>query len=110
MTDLKMEKLRTWSELLVYNVTRKVTSKTTSQTGNISPKFNLVFDDYYDTVHAEKDQEPPIWSELITFQYFNIAYDDYQYVSNLDDEWLDPEYLLSRRHQESQRHPKIPVK
>ena len=28
-------------------------------TGNIIPQFHLFFDDYFDTVHEGKDQEPP---------------------------------------------------
>ena len=31
-------------------------------TENISPEFNLVFDDYFDTFHAGEDQEPLFWS------------------------------------------------
>ena len=36
-------------------------------TGNIIPQFHLVFDDYFETLHAGKDQETPVWSELVTF-------------------------------------------
>ena len=32
------------------------------QTGNIIPQFHLVFDDYFETVHAGEGQEPPVWS------------------------------------------------
>ena len=46
---------------------------------------------------------------MITFQYFKIAYDDKGYVSNLADKWLETVALEIRRHQESQRHPNIPV-
>ena len=50
-----------------------------------------------------------MWSELITFQSFNSAYNDEEYVTSLADEWLDPAYLESRSHKEVQRHAKIPV-
>ena len=68
-----------------------------------------MFDEYYETLHTEEDKEPPVWSELITFQYFKSAYDDEEYVTNLDGECCDPEALEARRQQEPQRHPKIPV-
>ena len=28
---------------------------------NISLKFHLVFDEYFETVHVVEDQEPPVW-------------------------------------------------
>ena len=77
-------------------------------TGNTIPNFNLVFDDYFETVHTGEDQEPPVWSELITFQYLRSEYDDEYYVTNLSYEWLEPEALEARRHQEAQRNPNIP--
>ena len=46
------------------------------QTINIIPKFHLVFDDYFYTVHTVEDREPPVWSELVTFQSFKCVYDD----------------------------------
>ena len=54
------------------------------QTINIIPKLHLVFNDYFYTVHAVEDQEPPVWLELITFQSFKCVYDDEYYVPNLD--------------------------
>ena len=68
------------------------------QTVNIIPQFNLVFDDYFETLHAGEYQEPPVWSEFITFQSFKSAYDDEDYVPELADEWLEPADLESRRH------------
>ena len=70
------------------------------QSGKISHKVNLVFDDYFETVHAGEDQEPPCWSELITIKSLKIAYDDEDYVPNLTDKWLDPSALEAIRHQE----------
>ena len=55
------------------------------QTSNISHQSNFVFDDYFETVHAGEDQEPQFWSELITFKSWKSAYDDEDYVPNLDD-------------------------
>ena len=45
------------------------------KTGNNRPQFHLVFDEYFDTLHVVEDKEPPVWSELITFQSFKIVYD-----------------------------------
>ena len=53
------------------------------QTGNIRPRFHLVFGEYFETVHAIEDQEPPVWSGLNTFQSFKSAYDDEYYFPNL---------------------------
>ena len=55
-------------------------------TGNTSPKFHLAFYEYFETVHAGEDQEPTVWSELITLKYFKSAYYDEDYVSNLSGE------------------------
>ena len=68
------------------------------QTSNISHQSNFVFDDYFETVHAGEDKEPPVWSEFITFQFFNNAYYDEDYVPNLAGEWLNPEYMEARRY------------
>ena len=79
------------------------------QTGNSSLQLHLLYDEYFETVRAGEDQEPPVWSELITFQSLNSAYDDEEYVPNLSGGWLDPAALEARRHQGSHRHPNIPV-
>ena len=60
-------------------------------------------------MNAGEDQEPSVWSELITFKYFKSAYDDEEYVPNLADEWLEPSALEYISHQEDHRHPKITV-
>ena len=71
------------------------------QTGNIIPQFHLVFDQYFETVNPEEYLKTPFWSELITFNYFNSAYDDEEYGPKLSDEWLYPEALEYRGHQVS---------
>ena len=45
---------------------------------------------------------------MTTFHYFNSAYDDDYYFPNLDDEYLELEYLEYIRNQEAQRNPKVP--
>ena len=79
------------------------------QNVNIIPQLNMVFDDYFETLHSSEYQEPPVWLELTTFQSFKISYDDEYYVPNLADDLLEPVALESRRHKKLQRHPNIPV-
>ena len=78
------------------------------KTGNISLKFHFVFDEYFETVHVGEDKKLPVWSELITLQYFKSAYDDKYHVPKLTDDWLDPEALEAIRHQESLELPQYP--
>jgi hypothetical protein len=73
------------------------------QTGNMSPQFHLVFDDYFETVHSDEGEEPAIWSELITFQAFRSDYDDEDYVPELSDEWLNPDALRDRQQQQQEK-------
>ena len=69
------------------------------KTGNISPQLHLVFDDYFETLNAGEYQEPLVWSELITFQSLNSAYDDEYYSPNFVYEWLEPAALEAIMHQ-----------
>jgi hypothetical protein len=72
------------------------------QTGNISPQFHVVYDDYFETVHAT-DTEPAVWKELVSFQTFRSEYDDEDYVPELGDEWLSTEEKIARREREHAR-------
>ena len=46
------------------------------QTERISPQFHVIYDDFFETVHCEEDQQPLRWNELITFNSFKSDYDD----------------------------------
>jgi hypothetical protein len=46
------------------------------QTGSITPQYHLVFDDFFETVASEGDQEPTVWPELVVFQTFANDFDD----------------------------------
>ena len=61
------------------------------KTGNISPQFNLVYDDWFEMVHASASQEPKEWKELIQFQCIINEIDDEPYMPELSDEWLTQE-------------------
>ena len=37
------------------------------RTGNISPQYNVVYDDFFETVHSNDDKTPDIWEELVMF-------------------------------------------
>ena len=67
--------------------------------GNISPQFHVVYDDYFETVHASPDKEPEAWPEFITFKSFrsDIEEDDENYNYELEDQWLSPEELEQKR-------------
>ena len=80
------------------------------KTGNITPRFNLVFDNYFDHVHAVEDQKHPVWSELIIYKSFKSEYADEYYFPNLSDKWLGGADLEVKTRQEAQRHPNVPVK
>ena len=55
------------------------------RTGNISLQFHVVYDDYFETVHASPDKEPEAWPELISFQFFrsDIEKDNENYKTNV---------------------------
>ena len=73
------------------------------RTNNISPQFHVVYDDFFETVHAEDDQAPSSWPELLQFQTFRSEYDDEDFVPELSDEWVDESTLESRRRQRMER-------
>ena len=81
-------------------------------TGNLSPQFHVVYDDFFETVHATPEQAPVEWKELILFQAYRNDLDDDTYVPQLADEWLSPEELhtwqieqLERREQGDNKLP-----
>ena len=69
------------------------------RTGNISPQFHVVYDEYFKTVHASSEKEPEVWPELITFQSFrtDIEEDDENYNYELEEQWLSSEELEQKR-------------
>ena len=38
------------------------------RTENLSPQFHVVYDNFFETVHARADQEPQRWPDLIVTQ------------------------------------------
>jgi hypothetical protein len=67
------------------------------QTGLITPQYHLVFDDFFETVFSEGEQEPDVWPELVVFQSFTNDFDDDEYRPELADEWLNPTELQHRQ-------------
>ena len=57
----------------------------------------------FETVHAEDNQAPSLWPELLQFQTFRSEYDDEDFVPELSDEWVDESTLESRRRQRMER-------
>ena len=70
------------------------------RTENISPQFQAVYDDFFETVHSSADQEPKVWPELITFQRFRSEVDDKEYIPELKDECLSDSEVAARREKE----------
>ena len=79
------------------------------RTGNISPQFHAVYDDYFETVHSSEDEEPQSWPELVTFQTFRNDIDDEDYVPLLADEWLNDAEVADRHRAELERRGGAPV-
>ena len=71
------------------------------RTGNISPQFHIVYNDYFETVHASPDKEPEVWPEFIVFQSFrsDIEEDNENNSYELEDQWLSPEEMDQKREQ-----------
>ena len=69
-------------------------------TGNISPQFHVVYDDFFTTISATEDEIPASWPDLITFSSHRVLSDDApDFVPKLSDEWLDPNALAMRHRQ-----------
>ena len=78
------------------------------RTGRLSPQYHLVFDDFFETVHSHYMTPPPVWEEILHFNYFANDFDDPSYTSQLDDEWLTQEELAQRRQVEKPASQKAP--
>ena len=42
----------------------------------LSPQCHVVFDDAFETVHADADEPPPVWEDLCIFQRFQTEFDE----------------------------------
>ena len=73
------------------------------RTNNISPKFHVVYDDFFETVHSSEETAPAVWDELIIFGRHRANYDD-DNVPDLSKEWLDPIEQAERKEEEDIRH------
>ena len=73
------------------------------KTNNISPQFHVVYDDYFETVHADENEVPPQWDEFLTLQSRPAEYDDVDYMPDLSDEWVDDATLQARRQRRMER-------
>jgi len=67
------------------------------QTGNISPQYLVVHDDFLETVYSDSSEPPAKWAKLVTLSCSSCAFDnEEEYVPELNDEWLTPEEPQSR--------------
>ena len=60
------------------------------RTGNISPQFHVVYDDYFETVLSTPEKEPENWEEIVVFQSFRLSLEEDNEFFNYE---LDPERL-----------------
>ncbi len=70
-------------------------------TGRISPQFHVVFDDWFETVHCDSENDAPAeWDVIVTNSHFESNLDASDLESyELADEWLSKEELMARRSQ-----------
>jgi hypothetical protein len=66
------------------------------QTSLITPQYHLVFDDFFETIFLDGEQEPSVWPDLVVFQSFANDFDVEGYRPELSDEWLNPIELQER--------------
>ena len=57
------------------------------------PQCHVVFDDAFETVHADADEPPPVWEDWCIFQRFQTEFDEGVTPPSLSEEWLSPDEL-----------------
>ena len=67
------------------------------QTGSITPQFHVVYDDFYETVHSDDNDEPQEWPDLVVFNSFRSEVDEDDGIPDLADEWLNPDERRARQ-------------
>ena len=60
------------------------------KTGYISPQYHIVFDDWFETVYSDDDEEPPEWENMCIYQRFQMQFEPGLTPPSLSNEWLDP--------------------
>lgn len=73
------------------------------QTGSITPQFHVVYDDFFETVHNDENEEPEEWEDLVIYNSFRNDFDDPQAAPELNEEWLSPEEAYDRKRRELER-------
>jgi hypothetical protein len=69
----------------------------------------VVYDDFFETVHATEEEPPAEWNDLVTFNRFDSEYDDEDYRPELSTEWLSPEELNDRHQRERESKHTIEI-
>ncbi len=69
------------------------------RTGNLSPQFHVVYDNFFETVHSGDDEVPTGWEDLVTYSSDRVLIDedDPASIPELADEWVDDATLETRR-------------
>lgn len=63
----------------------------------------MVYDDFFETVHADDQLQPTEWEDLLVFQSFRSDIDEEEEIPNLPDEWLNPDELKARTQEQAVR-------
>ena len=71
--------------------------------GYVSPQFHVVYNDWFETVAASADLEPPEWEELVAFSRFRNVLDEGVDSPLLDVDWLTDSEKLARKAGEALR-------
>jgi hypothetical protein len=66
-----------------------------------------VFDDFFETVFSDGEQEPSAWPELVVFNSFANNFDDDDYQPELAAEWLNPVELEQRTIAEERERERL---
>jgi len=69
-------------------------------THRISPQFHLIYDEDFQTVCSNEENQPLLWEELVVFDSIKSDYDEDQNVPELNKEWLDESELRKRVEEE----------
>ncbi len=80
------------------------------RTGNLSPQFHVVYDNFFETVHSGDDQVPTGWEDLVTYSSDRVLIDedDPASIPELADEWVDDATLETPRRRRMERRDTTP--
>ena len=73
------------------------------RTGFISPQFHCVYDDWFETVTAPVDEEPPQWQDMLIYQRFQAEFEPGVPPPILSEDWMSPQELHEHKQSKTQQ-------